>query len=317
MINLLLLILFIFATQYGWRFSQSKAIKLSEAEMLSAGRMEEVVNDIAGGIGNRNYLSYEQLNTTADYIAKQFKGLGYEVDEHTFGANGQTFRNIVAEIPGKTQEVLIIGAHYDSCFNPGANDNASGVAGLIEMARLLKDAHLKTKIRFVAFTNEEPPFFQTDQMGSTVYARLLKSKNEKIRGAIVFEMIGYYSDRINSQRYLPFLGPFYPNKANFIAIVGNFQSKTFVNELTLNFKDNSEFPISSIVAPDFIPGLNYSDHWSFWREGYPAVMVTDTAYMRYKHYHKSSDLPEHLDYQKMAQVIHGLSKAIISSALAG
>lgn len=287
---------------------------MSEGEIKIEQELNRIINDIAVGIGDRNYQSYDNLTKTAHYIEKQFQNLGYEVKDQVYEINGQTFRNVIAEIPNNSEEIMIVGAHYDSCFNPGADDNASGIAGLIEIARLLKNQTLKTKVQFVAFVNEEPPFFQTEDMGSTVYVKDLKDKSVKVKGAIILEMIGYYSDKRNSQKYPLLLSLFYPNKANFIAFVGNYPSKKFYNELKSNFKKNSDFPISGILAPGFIPSLSFSDHWSFWEEGFPAVMITDTSFYRNKHYHLESDLPATLDYKRMALVVHGLASAIIEIA---
>jgi len=314
LVLLLLAIIVVLASGYGWRPSKSHAIKLSESEKQSAYQLRKMVEYLADNVGVRNYMYEDNLKRAADYIERQFKDLGYNVHNQTYEAKGQTFRNIIAELPGKSDKILIVGAHYDSCFNPGADDNASGIAGLIEMARLLKDKKFKSTIRFVAFTNEEPPFFMTEAMGSRMYAKKLKEDAEDISGAVVLEMIGYYSEAKNSQKYLPLLGPFYPNKGNFIAITGNIQSKRLVKELKANFKKSTDFPIVSLVAPSFVPKLNYSDHWSFWQEGIPGVMVTDTAFLRNDHYHTDLDLPDDLDYQKMSVVVHGLAEAIAGLA---
>ena len=226
--------------------------------------------------------------------------------------SGRVFTNIVAHdsLAQNAGETVVIGAHYDSCFNPGADDNASGVAGLIELARLLKGTHLASNLKFVAFTNEEPPFFMTERMGSRVYVRDVRAREEKVRVAIILEMLGFYSERPFSQRYLPLLGPFYPNRANFIALVGNFRTHTVTEKLYKAFRTHSDFPVAMITSPGFIPGINFSDHWSFWKEGIPALMITDTAFLRNPHYHRSSDLPQTLDYEKMTKVLYGLKEAV-------
>ncbi|MCH8903224.1 MAG: M28 family peptidase [Bacteroidetes bacterium] len=244
----------------------------------------------------------------------------------------KTGYNVVAALKAKPSMIdtgnhinIVIGAHYDHLgygshnslyrgdpqIHNGADDNASGVAGLIELARLLKDTPFRHRLKFAAFVNEEPPFFQTDQMGSFVYIQKTKLLGENIKTAIILEMLGYYSEKPFSQKYPLLLGPFYPNKANFIAIVGNFPSKGIVKSLTKGFRQSSKFPVVRLVSPEFIPGVNFSDHWSFWQVGIPAVMVTDTAYLRSQYYHQKTDLLDTLDYQKMAKVVFGLKEAII------
>jgi len=303
------------ATTFGWRLSRKNMITLSESERKSAENLKWVVTFLAGEVGTRNYLHEQSLNRAADFIETRFKGLGYETQMMSYEVNGQIFKNIIARphsIPTKeSKAILVIGAHYDSCFNPGADDNASGVAGIMELARLLKNVDFDTQIQFVAFTNEEPPFFLTDNMGSLVFVRKLKSDGLKIKAAIILEMIGYYSENITSQRYLPLLGLFYPNRGNFITVVGNFPSAKVVNTLVAHFRKHSKFPIESLIAPSFIRGVYFSDHWSFWQEGFPAVMITDTAFLRNKNYHSPTDLPATLDYEKMAVVVHGLKESII------
>lgn len=308
-----LILLILSTTLYGWQSLSKKRIELSEEESLSAPRLKNDVRYIAEHIGLRNYAYYSNLEKTAEYIIRKFRELGYDVVIEPYKVGNQIYKNIIAMWPGQnsSDEVMIIGAHYDSCFNPGADDNASGIAGVLELARLLKDQQLNKRIKFIAFTNEEPPFFMTQYMGSRVYARKVKANGEKIEAAIILETIGFYSEKPNSQKYLPLLGPFYPNRANFVAVVGNFHSKDIVSKITSSFKKSSDFSIVKLVSPDFIPGINFSDHWSFWQEGFPAIMVTDTAYLRNPHYHQSSDRVDTLDYEKMALVIHGLKDSII------
>jgi len=206
--------------------------------------------------------------------------------------------------------VVIVGAHYDSCFNPGADDNASGVAALLELARLVRGEPLGRTVKFIAFTNEEPPIFQTEQMGSHVYARAARARGEDIRAVLVLEMLGYYDDRRGSQQYPPLFGLFYPSQANFISVVSDFGSRRLCRQVSQAFKRASAFPIESVSTFRSIPGVTWSDHWSFWQEGYPAVMVTDTAFLRNPHYHQMSDTWETLDYERMATVVLGLAGAL-------
>ena len=211
----------------------------------------------------------------------------------------------------RAPEIILVGAHYDSVRgSPGANDNASGVAALLEIGRALKDAGLRRTVRLVAFVNEEPPFFFWGEMGSGVYARAARARGD-IRLMMSLEMLGAYSDEPGGQRYPPFLGWFYPDRANFIAFVSNLESRHVLRRTVEAFRSVSAFPSETLAAPGMVPGVSLSDQISFWREGYPAIMVTDTAYYRYPHYHTAQDTPDKIDYARMAQVVEGLAKAIV------
>lgn len=312
--QVLVISLLIQLTTFGWRPLKRYKTHLSDEKKESARRLKETVQFLAENIGTRNFASYEHLNRAAAYITQRFSELGYKVETMEYNIDGKIFKNLMIEKSPTDPSLgtLIIGAHYDSCFNPGADDNASGVAGLLELARLLKDSTLDVNIRLVAFTNEEPPFFMSEEMGSRVYTRRLKARGEDIKAAIILEMLGYYSEKIFSQRYLPLMGPFYPHRANFIAVVGNFASAGVVRHTVKHYRSATDFPVEAVVAPGFIPGINFSDHWSFWQEGYPAIMVTDTAFMRSRHYHAQTDLPETLDYERMAEVVQGLKNVIVN-----
>jgi Zn-dependent M28 family amino/carboxypeptidase len=221
--------------------------------------------------------------------------------------------NLEIELPGTVypDEIVIIGAHYDSIIgSPGANDNSSGVAALLEIAYALHYENPARTLRFVAFVNEEPPFYRSGEMGSMVYARECKLRKENIVAMLCLETLGYYCDRPNSQHY-PFpLGILYPDTANFVGIVGNTKGRPLVRRVKQSFKTHSSFPVQSIAAPDLLPGIGWSDHWSFWQQGYPAVMVTDTALYRYDHYHAGSDTPDRLTYAEFAKVVAGLIRVV-------
>ena len=271
-------------------------------------RLKDHVRTLSQEIGNRDLLQISQLRRAAAYITQQFRESGYTVDAQLFEAQGQRVANLIATRRGTRdpEETILVGAHYDTCLNPGADDNASGIAGLLELARLLANEPTARTVRFVAFTNEELPFFQTDTMGSLVYARAAKTRNERLRATLILEMLGYYTDRPNSQQYPPLLGFFYPNRGNFIGVVGNRRNRSLVEEVVRSFKAHSAFPVESASLPEFIEGVDWSDQWSFWKEGYPAVMITDTAFLRNPHYHQESDTWETLDYERMAAVVEGL-----------
>jgi len=208
---------------------------------------------------------------------------------------------------------LVVGAHYDSHLDaPGANDNGTGVAGVIELARLLADLRGKasTRVRLALFVNEEPPFFKTELMGSLVYARRLKASGEPVLGMISLETLGFYSDEEGSQRYPPPLGLLYPTKGNFVAFVGLTSSRALVRRTVASFRALVPFPSVGGTAPGIIPGIDWSDHWSFERVGIPALMVTDTAPFRYPHYHTPADTPDKVDYERLARVVSGLGRVI-------
>ena len=266
-------------------------------------------------IGDRNAFVYQNLQQAAEYIRFAFEELGYEIRLQNFDVYGKTVCNIIAQESNKDPEnILIIGAHYDSCFNPGADDNASGIAGLLLLARRLKNQAYTGTIRFVAFVNEEPPFFKTELMGSRVYARQAKSQSEHIKGVIILESIGFYTDRPFSQRYPPLFGLFYPNKGNFIGVVGNFASQRLVQTVARGLKHNSSLPIETITTFSSVPGVDFSDHWSFWKEGYQAVMFTDTAFYRNPYYHTNEDTPEKLDYNSLSELVNGLTDTVVALA---
>lgn len=234
------------------------------------------------------------LETPARYIEQQF-GARFQRQEYPSG--GRLVRNI--EIGAGA---VVVGAHYDTVpGSPGADDNASGVAVLIELARL------RLPVRCVAFANEELPYSHGDEMGSFVFARRAREHGERIAAMFSLEMLGCYSDTPGSQRYPPMIGWFYPDRGNFIAFVGDFGARRLVRRAHRLFRKHSDFPSESLAAPAFVPGITRSDHWSFRRHGYPALMVTDTAYNRYSHYHRPSDTPEKLDYGRMARVTLGLA----------
>ena len=276
-------------------------------------RLREQVTTLAGTIGERNTRRYQALQRAADYISGRFASCGFRVRGQAYTADGMEVRNIVAEIAGTVRpaEIVIIGAHYDSPpGSPGADDNASGVAALLELARRFSHGKPARTLRFVAFTNEEPPYFQTGLMGSRVYASGAKRRNEKIVAMLDLESIGYYSDAPGSQLYpFPF-NLFYPDTGNFIGFVGNFGSRSLLRRAIGTFRKSTPFPSEGVSSPEFITGIGWSDHWSFWQEGYPALMVTGTALFRNPHYHQPTDTPDRLDYGRMARVVGGLEQVV-------
>ena len=215
--------------------------------------------------------------------------------------------NVEAERRGTSaSRVIVIGAHYDTAGrSPGADDNASGVAALIEIARLSAVATLRSTVRFVAFVNEEPPHFMTDTMGSLVYARAAAARGERIAAMLSLESLGYFSEEPGSQQYPAPFALFFPNRGNFLAMVSNFRSVRLLRRAYLAFKSATELPVIASPAPERIPGIAWSDHWSFWQQGFPAIMLTDTVPYRNPHYHATTDLPDTIDYPRLAEVVSG------------
>lgn len=276
--------------------------------------LRDTVRFLAGTIGSRCYAEIENLEKAASFIEKGFKARGLEPERQSYNARGNEYHNIFSTVrgTGPSDEIIVIGAHYDTVHGtPGADDNASGIAGMLELARLAAENPCPSTIAFAAFTLEEPPFFRTDKMGSYVFAGHLHRKNTRLKGMISLEMIGYYSEAKGSQYYpIPLFRWIYPNSGNYIAFVGNFRSKAFTDRFSSVFRNSSSLQVESLNAVSLVPGVDFSDHLSFWRFHYPAFMITDTAFYRNPHYHAPSDTAESLDYEKMAELIIGISKTL-------
>jgi hypothetical protein len=270
------------------------------------------VHKLAGEIGERNMARYPQLLAAADYIETELKKAGWNVSRDEYEVGGKRCANIVAELPGKSSEIVLIGAHYDSVFGaPGANDNGSGVAALLALARRLGGQPNEQRLRLVAFVNEEPGHFQSAHMGSYVYAGRCRARGDRISAMISLETIGYFSNVPGSQKYPMFgLGLIYPRAGNFIGFVGNVASRDLVRRAIGEFRRKARIPSEGAALPAAIPGVGWSDQWSFWQYGYPGIMVTDTAPFRYPHYHKASDTPDKLDYDSMTRVVAGMEGVI-------
>jgi hypothetical protein len=280
---------------------------------LAAELRQDLVR-LATEIGERNIEKHPQsLTQAAEWIEGELTKAGYEVHRQEYDVSGTTCCNIEAELWGtKTpDEIIVIGAHYDSAWGtPGADDNGSGIVGVLALARRFAQQKTDRTIRFVAFVNEELPYFQTEQMGSWVYAKRCRQRNEKIVTMFSLEMLGYFSDEPGSQNYPSPLDMLYPTTGNFIGFVGNMQSSGLVQQVVAAFRQFEPFPAEGGAPPEAIPGVGFSDHWSFWQEGYPALMVTDTAMYRYRYYHEAEDTPDKIDYERMARVVRGLEKVI-------
>ena len=290
---------------------------LSPDEQCIRTNIEAHVAMLAGTIGERSLWDIEGLRAAEKYIRDEFAKSGYEVAAQDYQCRSNVVRNFEARLEGGSlsDEIILVGAHYDSVMGcPAANDNGSGVAGLLEMARILAGKKLSRSVRFVAFVNEEPPFFQSGEMGSRAYAVAARRRKDDIVGMISLETIGYYTDQPGSQHYPPPFSYFYPDTGNFIGFVANLGSRRFVKRAIHAFRKNAKFPSEGVAAPGFITGIGWSDHWSFWKEGYPSLMVTDTAPFRYPHYHCATDTPDKLAYDRTARVVAGLTDMVIDLA---
>jgi Zn-dependent M28 family amino/carboxypeptidase len=266
-------------------------------------------------IGERSTFVPKSLDAAAAWIERELSAAGYRVERQTYRVESDRVdaSNVIVELRGSTKpgEIVVIGAHYDCVTGTiGADDNASGVAALLALARRFASAKPERTLRFVAFANEEPPHFQSQDMGSWQYAKRCHDRRETIVAMLSLETIGYYDDARGSQQYPPPLSALYPDTGNFIALASNIASRALTARCVRAFRGRTSFPIESASMPEAIPGIGWSDQWSFWQFGWPAVMVTDTAPYRNPHYHEASDVPSTLDYARMAQVVEGLTGVV-------
>lgn len=290
---------------------------LVERESLIASQIRRDVEVLAADIGDRSLFHPKQMGLAYEYLVARLKQIGIDHHEELPVAQGARTPNIAFEVPGTTRadEIIVIGAHYDTCMGtPGADDNASGVAGVLALAESFVKQPQPRTLRFVLFVNEEPPMFQTRDMGSWVYAKACRARNDRIIAMWSLESIGYYSDGSGSQKYPAPIGLLYPSRGDYIAFVGNFSSRRLVRESVEFFRRLVSFPCEGGAPPAAFPGVGWSDHWAFWQEGYPALMVTCTAPFRNPHYHQPTDTPDTLDYERTARVIAGLERVLVDLA---
>lgn len=277
-------------------------------------RLYAHVNVLSNEFGPRNLQHYSALKKTGDYIATQMAQHNINFSTQQYCHGKKSIKNLIVEKLGqdKPDEIIIVGAHYDTVLDsPGADDNATGIACLLELIHLLHHYDTNRTLRFVAFTLEEPPFFDTEQMGSNVYAKSCKEKAENIVAMIALEMLGYYKERRGSQKYpLPDMIGDYSDKGNFIAIVGNDQSRQLGIDLAEKMKEASLVKTRTIIPNSPIHGIDLSDHSSFWKYNYPAIMITDTAFYRNPHYHESSDTIDKLNFRYFTRLVFSLAYAL-------
>jgi Zn-dependent M28 family amino/carboxypeptidase len=291
-------------------FAQDTIVGQAREPMLIS-----TVKYLAEKIGERSYRDIKKLNKTAGFIEKTLLSYGLAVKRQTFVYEGNTYYNIIAEIKGADPAkdgILIIGAHYDTAVGtPGADDNASGVAGLLELAWLTAIQPPERTTRFVAFCLEEPPAYGTEHMGSYVYAKSVKDEGVKVLGMISLEMIGYFCEEEDCQEYpLTFLKWFFPKKGNYISFIGDLSSRALTRQVKNSFSKVANLPAESLNTFSSVSGVDFSDHRNFWMFGYKAFMITDTSFYRNPNYHEMEDTPEKLDYKRMSNLITGLHKVI-------
>lgn len=310
--------LVVYLTYATWMPGSSYAGELptqTPQERATRDRLRGHVEALANEIGARNVDHPDQLLEARNYLwgvltAPSSGGSGKvwleAIDE------GRGAENIVFEVSGTSgTEVVVVGAHYDSCDDsPGANDNGSGVAVALELARAIARRPAANVIRVVLFANEEPPFFQLPGMGSRSHSLNARRRGDPIRAMLSLETMGFYSEDVGSQRYPWPVGLLYPSTGNFIAFVGDLGSRALVHEAIGSFRVATPFPSEGAALPATFPGVDWSDHWSFRREGYPAILVTDTALYRDPHYHRPTDTSDRLNYDALARVTTGLEAVV-------
>jgi Zn-dependent M28 family amino/carboxypeptidase len=282
-----------------------------------AKRLRAHVETLAGAIGERNVFRPEGLAAARDYIEATWRAQGYAVGAQEYEARGVSCANLEVSRPGagRPGEILLFGAHYDSVRAcPGANDNGSGVAALLEIARRFAALRPALTVRFVAFVNEEPPFFMTRRQGSAVYAKAARARGDDIRLMVSLETLGYYSDAPGSQRYPPLFRFFYPDRGNFLGLVSDLRSRGAMRRVAKVFRSCSDFPLQHTATLRWVPGVAWSDHLPFWRHGYPALMATDTAFYRYRYYHTTQDTPDKLTYPAFGQATEALGSCFAALA---
>jgi peptidase M28-like protein/PH (Pleckstrin Homology) domain-containing protein len=276
-------------------------------------KLETHVRALSQSFVPRDESHPENLDRCAAYIRQEFERANARVSEQPYTVDGKTYRNVIAHFGPESKEMVVVGAHYDTAGPlPGADDNASGVAGLLELARLLGNRQLPMSAELVAYTLEEPPFFRSEHMGSAMHAKALKREGAVVRVMFSLEMIGYFSDARDSQRFpISAFSLFYPTEGNFISVVGKIGDGMLVRRIKKAMTGATILPVYSINAPRQLPGVDLSDHLNYWRAGYPAVMITDTAFYRNANYHTLDDTAERLDYRRMGQAVEGVYAAVI------
>lgn len=285
----------------------------STADQLDSDRLRVHVAMLSQTFAPRNYKHCQNLENTAGYISNHLSQAGGIMSEQVYEVKGRKYRNVIATFGPQSKSRIVVGAHYDSYGDtPGADDNASGIAGLIELAYLLGRTRLDQHVELVAYTLEEPPFFRSGDMGSARHAYALRKEGIDVEAMLCLEMIGYFSDMADSQHFpSALLGMLYPDEGNFIAVIGTMGDRNLVKQVKACMRGATDLPVHSMCAPKGYPGLDFSDHLNYWENGFNAVMITDTAFMRNTRYHQLSDTADTLDYDRMANVVLGVYEAVV------
>ncbi len=301
-------------------------MKEEKPEIETASVLEKDVRHLAEVIGERNMSTAGTMSISAEWIEQRMNDSGLSPYRHNYTLSGGVMRaaeggsadNIISEIPGKTDQdkIVVIGAHYDTVpFSPGANDNASAVAVLLDLCAWITTQTFDKTVRLVSFANEEPPYFLTSNMGSYAYAAECRHKNENIVAMISMDGVGCFSENPKSQQYpVPGLRWCYPDKADFIGMVTRVSDRSLLRRVLKSFRSEARISVQGAALPAYTPGVFWSDHWSFWKHNYPALLVTDTLPFRDQHYHTPNDTPDRLDYIQMARVALGLRSVVADLA---
>ena len=291
---------------------------LSLSELSTAAQLRADVEELATQIGERNVPAHPRnLERAAAFIEEALRKAGLQPQSQWYPAGGTNCRNLEAEVHGTAlpNEIVVVGAHYDSVWgSPGADDNASGVAVMLALARSVARIEPKRTLRFVAFVNEEPPYFWTPEMGSVVYAKQVRERKENVVAMLSLESVGFYSTSPASQHYPSGMGLLFPSKGDFVAFVGNLSSRSVLHQSLGAFRRRNSLPSVGAALPNAIPGVGWSDHWSFWQEGFPAIEITDTALYRNPNYHATEDTPDRLDYGRMARLVTAMTDVVLELA---
>lgn len=312
---LLLVLAFVAVLVGAWFWLTQPLLSHAQAHAVRTvdpARLEAHVRKLSVDLSPRDVGHPENLDRAGAYISSELMQAGGSVSEQGYRVENQSYRNLIARFGPDTPERIVVGAHYDAAGPmPGADDNASGVAGLIELARMLGAHQPSIRVELVAFSTEEPPYFGTTGMGSFVHAQSLKKENVSVRAMLSLEMIGCFSDVHGSQHFpAGILSAFYPSTGNFIGVVGRVSDGLLARRVKRAMSQAAPLPVYSVSAPSIIPGVDFSDQRNYWHNGYNALMITDTAFYRNLNYHTAHDTVEKLDYQRMAMVVEGVYAAI-------
>lgn len=310
---LILILLAVFLIYSVLKIRSTPSVSMTRQDSTHIGDIHQLythVEHLSVKIGSRSVYEYEKMEDTKRYIVSCLEDFGYVPTFQNYDYGGKVYSNVIVSLHGVKypDETVIIGAHYDSVYGtPGADDNASAVAVLLEMCRALKSFSPGRTLKLIFFFLEEPPVFRTEHMGSYVYAKEAKARNENIKSMICLEMVGYYTDKKDGQTFpLPLMNMMYSTTPDFIAVVGNLRSRNLVNKVKNSLKNASGIPVETLITVSIVPGVDFSDHRSFWKMGYPAVMITDTAFYRNPNYHAESDTIDTLDFNKISDLLRGL-----------